>query len=133
MNINHLHYEPIKEIVQEKNILRGIEEVNEEKYIEESNKKHNGDNVNGFKSMSIDEDIIELNTRLINANKRSWLSLHQLKKNIRNKDVVETSLVRKPLKRSNFHMNIYHLHFEALKQTERGKNILCDTEVAKEN
>ena len=33
MNVGHLHYEPLKEILQEKNILHGIKEINKEKYI----------------------------------------------------------------------------------------------------
>lgn len=101
MSVGHLHYEPLKEIVQEKNISCCIDAINEEKYIEESYKNYLEDNANWFENMNIDEDVIELDIELINANKRLRRSLHQLKKHIRNNEVFETNLVRKPCRQLN--------------------------------
>jgi hypothetical protein len=51
--------------------------------------------IHDFENIDIDEETMKLNRKLINTNKKPCLSLHQLKKQIRNKDLEQENLEKK--------------------------------------
>lgn len=66
----HLHYEHLKEILQQNNISCTIETVKKNQFIEKSDTKHSDINTFDFGKINVNENHIQIDTKFVNANKK---------------------------------------------------------------
>jgi hypothetical protein len=148
-NINHLHFEPLEEIQRHLDIdpklfpnipiknkkfrsLRRVKTLIRNNFIMQQNTiehdtkiaslcKDDKKRIHDFENIGIDEETIKLNRKLINTNKKPRLSLHELKKQIRNKDLEQSNVEKNKKKCLSLHQLKKQIRNRDLEQTNLEK------------